>query len=145
MSRTLSHVPYKHWNVREPHISWGYDDEQFETHGKRGGKLKPGATREWVVDMVAEGVELTDLRFYAGCRRVPQVIRKTRASYTYAGTWGHCSGVARGIAKEIAGSDRAAVRTYGRAVAKAYRSGGDVDDYLEPDGRTRHAAIWLAN
>lgn len=130
MSRSLNHVRYNHWNIKRTTLTtvyrWGiggvgldYEDETV-------------------------GVELYDLRFYAGCQRVPQHVHRTRYYYSYVRTWGHANGVARSYAKEMTGMHRAAVRAYGRDVVKAYRSGGDLDDYAEPEGRTRHRALWEA-
>lgn len=129
MSRSLNHVRYKHWNIRHTVVyavgswsTWAGLNEDEET----------------------DGVELYDLRFYAGCKRVPQVVHRIRYDYSYTRTWGHANGVARSYAKEQTGMHRAAVRAYGRDIVKAYRSGGDLDDYVEPEGRTRHRALWEA-
>ncbi len=128
MSRTLHHVRYKHWNIKRTTLvyRWGiggvgldYEDETI-------------------------GVELYDLRFYAGCNRVPQVVYLRREEHNYTQTWGHHGGAARGFAKERHGQYRAQVREYGRNAVKVYRSGGDTDDMIEPEGRTRHSALWDA-
>lgn len=146
MSRTLHHVRYNRWNVKELDPYWGYSDDQYEKvgNGRRMRRLKPGATPGWVPYMHAVGVELYDLRFYAGCQRVPQQVHRRRDYYSYVRIWGHANGVARSYAKEAAGSHRASVRAYGRDIVKAYRCGGDLEEYVEPEGRTRHNALWEA-
>jgi hypothetical protein len=144
MSRTMHHVRYKHWNIKRPDYYWGYADDQYEKVSKRSRRVKPGAVPGWVMDPDTVGVELYDLRFYAGCNRVPQVVYLRREEHSYTQTWGHHGGAARGIAKEKHGQHRAQVREYGRNAVKVYRSGGDTDDMIEPEGRTRHTALWEA-
>lgn len=129
MSRSLNHVRYKHWNIKRPRVATVY------RYGIGAGLFYEEETM---------GAELYDLRFYAGCKRVPQTVHRVRYDYSYTRTWGHANGVARSYAKEQAGMHRAAVRAYGRDIVKAYRSGGDLDEYTEPEGRTRHRALWEA-
>jgi hypothetical protein len=137
-------VRYKHWNIQQLDPYWGYSDDQYEKVGKRGRRLKPGATPGWVPRMHAVGHQLCDLRFYAGCKRQPQQVRRHRKDDSYVLTWGHTGGAAHGIAKAIAGARRAEWRTYALEVAKVHRAGSDYEELLEPEGRTRHQALWEA-
>lgn len=130
MSRTLHHVRYKHWNVKVPRLTTVY----------RWGIGGVGLDYE---DEVI-GVELYDLRFYAGCKRQPQLVHRSREECSYVRTWGHAGGAAHGIAKEIAGAKRAEWRDYALDVTKAHRAGSDLEGLLEPEGRTRHQALWEA-
>lgn len=129
MSRSLHHVRYNHWNIKRTVLDY---------RGRIGFRVEFGEYEDTL------GVELYDLRFYAGCKRVPQTVHRIRFDYQYVRTWGHANGVAHSYAKEMAGMHRAAVRAYGRDIIKAYRSGGDLDEYTEPEGRTRHRALWEA-
>ena len=84
---------------------------------------------------------LIDLRFAAGCRRVPQFLRHevTGGGYLH----GHGGSRAVGlIAREFEGAQRAESRMFATEAVKAHRAGADIDELCEPDGRTRHSAIW---
>jgi hypothetical protein len=129
LSRTAHHKRWKHWNVKKPVVcfygSWsayhGLSDEE-ETIGN---------------------VQY-DLRFYAGCKRTPKKISIVHWYHNYAMTWGHYGGAAKGIAHEQRCLTRGEERAYGQDVKKLHRAGEVFDDILEPEGRTRHRALWDA-
>jgi hypothetical protein len=118
LSRTAHHVPQKHWNQREI-LTWG-----------------PGSTYDSPIGHV-----IYDLRFPAGCRRRPRRIRAT----VYGGGYIHGHGGAQEVkvmAAEYEASLRNGWRMFAAAVAKAHRAAEDVEDFVEPDGRTLHSALW---
>lgn len=118
MSRTAHHTPLKRWNQREHHES---------------------VTGDWSYDWPT-GNTITDLRFYAGCKRTPQRIRREVACVGYP--VGHGGKATQVRAREIEGGFRAGLRAFAAGAAKTYRADGHVGDLLEPDARTRHGAIW---
>lgn len=123
MARTVHHVPLRRWNRRE-----------FDV-GPRTGL--PEAF-DW-----ATGHVLWDLRFFAGCRRVPQRLRHEVAGGGYI----HGHGGTKAVqvrAREIEGGLRAGLRAFAAGAVKAHRAGADVGGLLEPEGRTRHEAVWDA-
>lgn len=122
MSRTAHHTPFAHWRRQERDI---FPD------GVRYGY-------PWPVEHV-----VFDLRFYAGCRRVPAAVR-ARVEF---GGYLHGHGGTDTVtvrAREIEGGLRDARRAFARTALKAHRAGGDLEGLLEPDGRTRHQALWDA-
>lgn len=130
MSRTMHHVTWKHWNVKATKLITVY----------RWGIGRVGLAYE---DETL-GNELHDLRFYAGCKRTPQPIHLIRWYTDYCTTWGHAGGLAKGYARKHRRRTRNEERAYGRDILKAYRAGEDPDEYTEPEGRTRHSALWEA-
>ncbi len=123
MSRTVHHVRYDHWNVKGR--AWHY---------WRGEDEYPVGNVIW------------DLRFYAGCKRVPARLRHATPCWDgWPYSWGHGGITAiREWANQIEGGLRAAARDYGRDAVKVHRAGGDLEGLAQPDGRTRHSALWEA-
>lgn len=145
MSRTAHHIGRQHWNVKEPYFRWGYDEDQYiggSRSGWRSRKLKPDAVWGLVQDEHEIGLVLHDLRFYAGCRRVPQRIRRHVTEDSWLSHGG--SDAVQGIARKFWNRQRTEERTYGLNIRKTARAGGDLEETPEPDGRTRHSAIWDA-
>lgn len=129
MSRTAHHVRWKHWNVKRTVSDWE----------------KPWTGRFGVIRYEETlGNVLNDLRFYAGCKGTPQPVTFQRWYYRYSQAWGHNGGVAKNYANKHRSQTRAEERAYAREILKAHRSDGDLDEALEPEGRTRHRAIWEA-
>lgn len=120
MSRTNTTTPWKRWNIKKAR-SWSWDpDEWYQT-----------------------GNELWDLRFYAGCKRQPQLIHRsfdTRGKY--------CSKIHLGprIAASYALSRRNKTRTtereYTEAARKLWNAGEDVDDLRDPIESQHGAILW---
>ena len=84
---------------------------------------------------------LFDLRFAAGCRRVPQRLRHevTGGGYLH----GHMDSADVGErAREFQSIMRAEMRVFSIDAIKFYRAGSDLEELREPNGRTRHSAIW---
>jgi hypothetical protein len=130
MSRTAHHVPREHWNVK-----------RLEYEHWRSWQSKPAEVPTYWNEV---GHVLLDLRFYAGCKRMPAEIRKARWHYNY-GSWGHFGAKAvQVIASKERRRTRAWERMFNQDVAKLHRADGDLDNILEPEGRTRHSAIWDA-
>jgi hypothetical protein len=120
LSRTAHHTPFAHWRLQGVEVF-------------PNGWIDP---YQWPIMHV-----LYDLRYFAGCRRHPQ---KVRASVRWGG-YVHGHGGSRAAAirgAEIEGGLRVDWRAFAAAAVKAHRAGGDVDDLLEPDARTRHQALW---
>lgn len=86
------------------------------------------------------GLILYDLRFYAGCKRVPKKIRRVVTDDNWLGHGG--SDAVQGIAREFWNRQRNEERLYVLNTRKAARE--DLEEILEPDSRTRHSAIWDA-
>ena len=146
MSRTVHHVRYDHWNIKEPDYCWVplwrlAEGREFHLHHKRGG-------RDWVLVEQEQtvGNVLWDLRFYAGCKRVPaKLVHRTPCWAGWPYSWGHAGTSAiGGWANQIEGGLRADARDYAREAVKVHRAGGEVEELPEPDGRTRHSALWEA-
>lgn len=125
MSRTVHHVPVAHWNQRE----------QFTDH--RTGLPYEGDS--WGSSPV--GNVLYDLRFHAGCRRVPQRLRHEVSGGGYIHGHGGTDAVGR-HARETEAGLRNGWRAFAAESVKAYRAGVGFGGMVEPDGRTRHEAIW---
>jgi|SRR6185437_12833283 len=146
MSRTAHHVRYEHWNIRRPDYYWAprwrlEAGVEFYPHRKSGGGGWVLARHEEILGNV-----VYDLRYYAGCKRVPRkIVRRTPDWGGWPYAWGH--GGMAGVkhwADQIEGGIRAAARDYARAAVKTHRAGGDVEELLEPDGRTRGSALYEA-
>ena len=129
MSRTVHHVPQRRWNRRELY-AWA-----------RLERDEAGAGAEFWPRTHAVGHVLFDLRFPAGCRRVPQLLRHEVVGGGYLHGHGGNSAIQWG-AREIEGGLRAAARAFAVEAVKAHRAGADLDELCEPEGRTRHGAIW---
>ncbi len=123
MSRTVHHVRHDHWNVMGPvlHYWCGQDEHPV-------------------------GNVIWDLRFPAGCRRVPvKLVHRTPCWAGWPYSWGHAGTSAiRQWANQIEGGLRAQARDYTREAVKVHRAGGELDELAQPDGRTRHSALWEA-
>jgi hypothetical protein len=129
LSRTAHHIPYKHWNIKkrtQEYKSW------------------PPSRRGIVQWEETLGVILYDLRFYAGCKRQPQLIRRERWETSYGKTWGHAGGLAHGLAEIYQGAIRSRERVYATQIRKLANAGSDLDELIEPEGRVRHGAVWDA-
>lgn len=130
MSRTNTTTPCMYWNIVDVTVTPGPPWEPYH----RG---KP------YVDIHGIGNEMYDLRFYAGCKRQPQVVHMsfdTRGRY--------CSKIYLGprIAASYAlcrrNKTRAAEREYVEAARKLWNAGEDVDDLLEPADSRHGAILW---
>lgn len=134
MSRTMHHVPWDRWNIKTVEVVERY---RLSSNGHHlvGNGLD---FEEHTV-----GHELYDLRFPAGCKRQPQKIHRIRYDYSYWRTWGHHHAVSE-WAKIRHRKKRAEEREFAGNVIKLARAGQPVDDLLEPEGRTRHSAVWDA-
>lgn len=130
MSRTAHHKPWKHWNIKRTSVSCYPSGTPYR------GQLR--------VEEETAGDAMSDLRFYAGCKRIPQHVSIVRWYYGYYVTWGHYGGAAEAIARKYRSRARAREREYGLEVSKVYRAGGDIDEILKPESRTRHQALWDA-
>lgn len=118
MSRTVHHVAFDHWNERH--------DIEF----------RPGDTYSEPV-----GHTIWDLRYYAGCRRIPERVRAHVRFGGYLHGHGGSDDAGR-LAAEYEASLRNGWRMFAAAAVKAHRGGGGLDGLLEPDGRHRHCALW---
>lgn len=120
MSRTNNTVLHAHWNVGR-FREWPWDpDEWYQT-----------------------GNELWGLRFYAGCKRRPQLIHRsfdTRGKYCYRLFAGQ--GIAWGYANHRRRVVRAEEREFTNLVRQVHRAGGDLDDVLEPADSRHGAILW---
>lgn len=140
MSRTNHHRPYVRWNIVEVEYLWGW---KTEPKGSRPctwrGSLRLTTPWEWVREPYEHqiGVETWDLRFYAGCKRRPQLIHKSVRIY------GHCNRilVAQGVAASASvmweRSYRRQERDYTHEARGVHNAGGDVDELHEPDKKPR--------
>lgn len=126
MSRTAHHVRRQHWNVK------AFEQERWRVPWEKDFRFS--------LDEV--GLILYDLRFYAGCKRTPQKIRKVVTDDNWLGHGG--ASAVQHIAREFRSRQRNEERLYARNVRKMARAGGDLEEAPEPDGRTRHSAIWDA-
>jgi hypothetical protein len=134
MARSVNHTPYNHWNVRTTRIRpayWWRRGENINSDGL--------AEDERIISNV-----IYDLRYYAGCKRVPQLLAHRTPDWGgWPYTWGH--GGLRGWrswSNQFEGGLRTAARQYTRDAAKLHRAGEDLDELLEPEGRHRHQALW---
>jgi len=125
MSRTNHHRDYHRWNFTTREIYYN----------------KPWTP--WAGELTFEdravGMETWDLRFYAGCRRTPQVIHRLldfRGQYPIRIHYGR-RGRAKGYADHWEAKFRGDTRRYEDECRAAYNAGYDVDDVLEPNHRPR--------
>lgn len=128
MSRTNTTTPYEHWNIRQVTVSYGppwgpYYGERF-------------------VDSHGVGNEMYDLRFYAGCKRQPQVVHREVRTYGWANKIHLGPRIAAGYASHRRNVVRTAEREYNDAAAKLWNAGEDVDDLLEPADSRHGAVLW---
>lgn len=120
MSRTNHHRRYKRWNITRDRVTLRWN-----------GALE--------IDSAREGMEVYDLRFYAGCRRTPQAVHRVldfHGRYPWRILYG-AYGVAKSYADIREGQFRAATRTYVQLVSFTWNAGGDVEEIGEPDRRPR--------
>lgn len=122
MSRTNHHRRYRRWNIEEPYFAyWHHRDAkwEWETH--------------------TTGMQIWDLRFYAGCRRRPQVIHRVldfQGFYPVRILYGR-HGVAKSYGDIREGQFRTATRRYVGEARAVWNAGSDVDEVREPDSRPR--------
>ena len=133
MSRTNHHQRnYKKWNLVGERVrvsnGWNRDDD--------GNRVPRGViyTEDW-----PHGMEVWDLRFFAGCRRRPQLIHRVLDFHgRYPARFHYGTG---GTARSYADMREAEFRTFGRHYENecrlVYNAGGDVDEITEPDLRPR--------
>lgn len=142
MSRTAHHIRRKYWNVKQVERCLGWETEPVRIGNHTYQFIKKPRTLVYKEELWEVGHELYDLRFYAGCKRVPQNVRR---AITLNNWLGHGGGSRVQIyMDEYWGGHRAAGRSYGKEVKKAHRAGELYDDILEPEGRHRHQAIYDA-
>lgn len=139
MSRTNHHQTYGHWNLVDVYYHWGWKTETYKI--KRRVHRRVAEPREWILEALdsQRGNETWDLRFYAGCKGIPQVIRRTMDTYgSYAWRFHHGrNGVAKTAADKWEAKFRGDTRRYEDECRTAYNAGYDVDDVLEPGNRPR--------
>jgi hypothetical protein len=125
MSRTNHHRRYDWWNMKEPDVYWGKPWSAYE------GQI--------FVEERTIGMEVWDLRFYAGCRRTPQVIHRVLDFHDLYPVRIHYGrdGVAKSYGDIREGQFRTATRRYVDEARMTYNAGGDVDEICEPDKRPR--------
>jgi hypothetical protein len=125
MSRTNHHRRYNRWNIT-----------RRKTHYPRTWNRYPGVIVEYDEPV---GMEVYDLRFYAGCRRRPQLIHRvldTYGLYTWRMHHGR-DGVAKSYADIREGQFRSSTRAYERLARAVWNAGGEVDEIGEPERRPR--------
>lgn len=140
MSRTNHHRRNpKRWNITEVEYRWGWKTEPRKL--KRRVYRFAVEPREWIrtEEQRQIGMETWDLRFYAGCRRRPQLIHRVLDFGTwYPWRFHHgTGGTARSYADIREGQFRSAVRAYERLARAVWNAGGDVDEIGEPEQRPR--------
>lgn len=120
MSRTNHHRRYKRWNIIEPYFDW-----------------IPRGSRFGEIEYHNGGMELYDLRFYAGSRRQPQRVHRVLDFYGLHPWRIHYGrdGVAKSYADIREGQFRSASRRYVDEARAVWNAGGDVDEVREPDRR----------
>lgn len=131
MSRTNHHVSYNRANRRARELYF----LNFWNPGYNRGEL----LENWF----AYGNETWDLRFYAGCKRVPQVVHKvidTRGSGYYCHRLWLESGIVKVYGKIRQREFRASERRYADLARLTWNAGEDVEELLEPSTKTRD--IW---
>jgi hypothetical protein len=126
VSRTAHHISRSHWNVKTLEVErWRVPWEQeFRASWNEVGHIQ------------------YDLRFYAGCKRIPEMTRHSVTKRNWLGHGG--SSAVRGYARKFWGRQRNEERMYALDIRKTAQAGGDLEEIPEPDGRTRHSAIWDA-
>lgn len=141
MSRTNHHQRnYKRWNITGIEVRWGWKTERRKV--KRRYYDFIAEPSEWVATEETRhlGMELSDLRFYAGCRRQPELIHKRLEFYgRYPWRFHHGPGVAKPSADKWEGKLRGSVRQYVDEARDLYNAGDDwaIEDLVEPDLRPR--------
>lgn len=141
MSRTNHHRRnYKRWNMTETEYTWGWKTERRKV-GRRRHYDCIVEPREWICteEVRQVGMETWDLRFYAGCRRRPQMVHRALDFYDrYPWRFHHgTGGTARSYADTREGQFRTAVRRYVHEARAVWNAGGEVDGLREPDRRPR--------
>lgn len=124
MSRTNHHRRnYKRWNIEEPYFNY----------------LRFRNPETWETEFHKVGMETWDLRFYAGCRRRPQVIHRVLDFGTaYPWRFHHGTGGTARICADIAeGRFRADTRRYTGLARAVWNAGGELDGLDEPARRPR--------
>lgn len=123
MSRTNHHRrSYDRWNLIEVEVYYGkrwtpYRGQFFEEDRR-------------------VGMETWDLRFYAGCRRTPEVVhRELHFHGRYPWRFHHGPGNAGPAAAKQEAKFRADARRYTDEARGVWNAGGDVDELREPDRR----------
>lgn len=142
MSRTAHHIRRQHWNVHKIEYFWEWETEPVRVGKRTYQFVKKPRNLIFKEESWEVGHELYDLRFYAGCKRVPQRIRRVITPNNWLGHGGGSR--VQMYMDEYWGGHRAAGRIYGREVRKAHRAGEFYEDILEPEGRHRHSAIYDA-
>lgn len=119
MSRTNNTTRYDHWNIKKAR-SWSWDPD------------------EWY----RVGTELYDLRFYAGCKRQPQLVHREIVTYGWASKITLRPRIAARCARKRRNGVRTAEREYNDVARKLWNGGEDVDDLLEPADSRHGAILW---
>lgn len=131
MSRTNHHISFSRGNRRAKELYF----LNFWSPGYNRGEL--------IENWFAYGNETWDLRFYAGCRRVPQVIHKvvdTHGSGYYCYRLWLEPGIVKRYAKLRQREFRAQERQYTRRARALWNAGEDVDELTELNDRPHD--IW---
>ena len=129
MSRTNTTVPWRHWNIKQIRMFYGAPWSPY-----RG---------EFFIDISGIGNEMYDLRFYAGCKRQPQVVHKsfnTRGRYCskiYLGPR-----IAASYANQRRRRTRASEREYEILTRDLWNAGDEVDDLIDPRDSRHGAILW---
>ena len=114
----------------EIQLSHGWSWDENDVRVPRG---------EYYVEREPYGMQLWDLRFYAGCQRQPQVIHRVldfHDRHPWRFHYGQ-DGTAKSYADLHEGEFRTAVRQYVNECRRLYNAGEDVDDAREPSPRPR--------
>jgi hypothetical protein len=131
MSRTNHHISFSRGNRRARELYY----LKFWSPGYNRGEL----LENWF----AYGNETWDLRFYAGCKRVPQVIHRvvdTRGTGYYCHRLWLEPGLVKRYGKIREREFRAQTRRYVNETRLTWNAGGDVEEITEPDVKT--GDIW---
>lgn len=140
MSRTNHHRRNPgRWNMTATEYVWGWKTEP-RTLRRRVYQLA-AEPREWVrtEEQREVGIETWDLRFYAGCRRRPQVVHRALNFHTpYPWRFHHgTGGTARSYADIHERQFRMDARRYAELARAVWNAGGEVDEVREPGRRPR--------
>lgn len=139
MSRTNHHRRNcKRWNLAETEYVWGWKTEPRKL--RRRVYRVYAEPREWVrtEEQRPIGIETWDLRFYAGCRRTPQVVHRVLDFHgRYPWRFHHGPGNAKPCADKWESKLRADARRYVEEARATHNAGEDVDELYEPDLRPR--------
>lgn len=123
MSRTNNTVPYEHWNITAT--------RNRRTYGGYFGQDEYGI-----------GNEMYDLRFFAGCRRIPQVIHREIMTYGWDSKIHLGPRIAASHALHRRNWVRTAEHEYNHTARRFWNAGEDVDDLLEPADSRHGAILW---